>query len=765
MPNPTHLLAFGFGNLAMLGWLAAAAAPLLIHLWSRHRFREVDWAAVQFLLSAMRKNARRLKLQQWLLLAVRTLLIVLVVLAAAEPYGAGLIAGGSTAAPTHKILVLDTSYSMTHYLDADNSDSRGQGKESTSDTNFGRAKSLAAELVRNSSAADTFTLIAMSQPARTVLGCNVVDSAAIAEQIASLAPSHTAANLAATLDLVAEALNCDANSSRRLERQEVYFFTDLQRSTWSANEREPTAGHAHELLKAMASKATVVIVDVGTPDASNLAVTRLAAHEPLAAVGQELAFSATLHNFGDQPRQKCVVEILVDGQPFGEQTVDVPAGGDADVHFTHRFDMPGSHTIALRAAADALRIDDTRYLAFPVKDRVAVLCVAGRDGAAKYVASALRPDSSAASVIEPTIITEGELQDVELTDFDCIFLCNVAQLTASEAERLARFAASGGGVIFFLGDRVDAEKYNELARRDQGSLSTEATGKLTNPPVEQGSPSSRAAPLFPVQLGPITDSTSFGIDPLDYNHPIVAPFRGRERAGLLTTPVARYFKLLAPQDRPDIEIAAALPNGDPLIVAAPVGTGCTIVVATDGSLSSVDATTGNPWTTWPTWPSFLPVIRELTLYASAGRHGRAQQTVGEVVSGILHAATTNTELLEILRPDGRVDSVDMRISADGLHWSYDKTDISGIYTLRGKAATEAEQFAVNVDTVESNLAKTDVESLPTELLVRDTWQKSSGAAAAGLLTRSAWNLPLLWTALGLVFLESLLAWQFGRGAE
>ena len=55
----------------MLGWLAVAAAPLLIHLWSRHRFREAPWAAMQFLLAAMRKNARRLQLQQWLLMAVQ----------------------------------------------------------------------------------------------------------------------------------------------------------------------------------------------------------------------------------------------------------------------------------------------------------------------------------------------------------------------------------------------------------------------------------------------------------------------------------------------------------------------------------------------------------------------------------------------------------------------------------------------------------------------------------------------------------------------
>src|ERR1051326_9308722 len=95
------LLAFGFGNLAMLGWLAAAAAPILIHLWSRHRYREAPWAAMQFLLAAMQKNARRMQLEQWLLVAIRTLIIVFVVLAVAEPYGERLLAGGR-ASPAHQ---------------------------------------------------------------------------------------------------------------------------------------------------------------------------------------------------------------------------------------------------------------------------------------------------------------------------------------------------------------------------------------------------------------------------------------------------------------------------------------------------------------------------------------------------------------------------------------------------------------------------------------------------------------------------------------
>src|SRR5436190_14728422 len=141
------LIAFGFSNLAMLGWLVVAAAPLLIHLWSRHRFRESPWAAMQFLLAAMRKNARRLQLQQWLLLAVRTLIILLVVLAVAEPYGVRLLAG-TGAAPTHKVLVIDGSYSMAYRADGS--------------TNFAKAKQLAAEIVRASLPGDAFTVILMA---------------------------------------------------------------------------------------------------------------------------------------------------------------------------------------------------------------------------------------------------------------------------------------------------------------------------------------------------------------------------------------------------------------------------------------------------------------------------------------------------------------------------------------------------------------------------------------------------------------------------
>src|SRR6266849_8415440 len=62
----------------------AASIPIIIHLLNRKRFRIVTWAAMKFLLAAQKQNTRRMRLEQLILLAVRTLLILLVVLAMAS---------------------------------------------------------------------------------------------------------------------------------------------------------------------------------------------------------------------------------------------------------------------------------------------------------------------------------------------------------------------------------------------------------------------------------------------------------------------------------------------------------------------------------------------------------------------------------------------------------------------------------------------------------------------------------------------------------
>ena len=48
------------------------SAPIIIHLINRIRYKRVEWAAMEFLLEAMKRNKRKLILEQLLLLLLHT---------------------------------------------------------------------------------------------------------------------------------------------------------------------------------------------------------------------------------------------------------------------------------------------------------------------------------------------------------------------------------------------------------------------------------------------------------------------------------------------------------------------------------------------------------------------------------------------------------------------------------------------------------------------------------------------------------------------
>jgi hypothetical protein len=315
MPSP--LLAFGIVNLPMLGWLGAAAAPVLIHLWSRRKYREMSWAAMEYLLAALRRQARRLLLEQWLLLAVRTLLIVLLVLAVAEPFlepsGAALAAGGRT----HRVLVIDGSYSMA-YCPTDKS-------------RFARAKELAARIVADSPQGDVFTLVLMAAPPQVVIGTPAIDAAVVCKEIDNLELVHTGADLPATVTAVRQLIDKDPGA-----RHEVYFLTDLQRADWAPEFTPAARSEFRRQSEALAQAATLMVIDLGQPGAENVAVTALRALDPVAVVGRNVNFQVSLQSFARQARDGQSVELLVDGRRAARQTVDLPAGGEASTTFAYR---------------------------------------------------------------------------------------------------------------------------------------------------------------------------------------------------------------------------------------------------------------------------------------------------------------------------------------------------------------------------------------------------------------------------------------------
>ena len=86
-------------------------------------------------------------------------------------------------------------------------------------------------------------------------------------------------------------------------------------------------------------------------------------------------------------------------------------------------------------------------------------------------------------------------------------LSNVAQFTASEARLLDNYLIHGGSLVFFLGDRVSADNYNSLLA---------------------GRTSGGSRQILPARLIAVAKNPGGSLDPLDYRHPIVRKFRGRQ---------------------------------------------------------------------------------------------------------------------------------------------------------------------------------------------------------------------------------------------
>src|SRR2546423_8673983 len=158
-----QILAVGF-----LAWgffwagLGLVSIPIIIHLLNRRRYKVVNWAAMEFLLRAMRKNRRRLRFEQWMLLATRCLLVFLLGLALARPLGcenasvAGI--GGRTGL---NVFVIDNSYSMAYQA----------GRPSGARTHLEQARKIARALIeRLNSGGESVAIITAGRPAAALPG-------------------------------------------------------------------------------------------------------------------------------------------------------------------------------------------------------------------------------------------------------------------------------------------------------------------------------------------------------------------------------------------------------------------------------------------------------------------------------------------------------------------------------------------------------------------------------------------------------------------
>ena len=709
----------------MLFWALAAAIPIIIHLWHRRQYQQINWAAMEYLLAAMRKNSRRITIEQLILLGIRVLILLLLAVALADPFLPSLkniVPGFGAGGQTHWVVVIDGSYSMDF--------KKGQ------QTRFEVAKDLASQLVDQSTQGDGFTLVLMSDPPRVIIREPAFARNDIIEEIDSLDLPQGGGNLSSTLSEVEKIVRSAIEKRSRLARTKICIFSDMGRTTWDDIE---TPG-CRTRIGSLAEVATLSLIDLGKNDEQrNLAVTRLDMNESLVTVGRSVTFQVEIENLGAQQVAPHRVEFIVDGQRIDEHSIEIAAHGRAIASASYEFTAPGEHYVEVQLDEDLLSVDNHRWLSVPVLQSIPVLCVQGKPESAKHVAIALEPGTLERPRVVTKVASENAILEMDLSQFDCIFLCNVGRFSREEAGVLYEFLNDGGGLVFFLGDQVQLESYNE-------QLGGEESGRR----------------ILPARLESITSEAQYRFDPLEYRHEIVAPFRGHQQAGLLTTPVWKYFKL-SPYDNTAAKVALAFEGGDPAIIEEKILRGRSIIYASAASIASVDQLTDppTPWTAIQAWPSFPPLVQEMLALSIRGRTTGRNTMVGDGLEGVTHNTIVDVPLT-MVKPDGSDERVKMSIDGEDSRWNYNDAWRSGIYQARyGPPRDDSQIFAVNVNTRESNLERFDSELLPSQFdtgyEVEDLESPQLPSSTGSQLFQYALMLLLL-----LLFSESILAWFFGR---
>jgi hypothetical protein len=167
-----------FLNPLILLGLLAAAIPLLIHLFTRRRLKKVEFSSLWFLKNLEKTRIRQVKLKNILLLIIRTLIVILIVLAFARPALKGELAGLGKSAASSVVLLVDDSYSMA--------------TQTSQGTLFEIAQKKGGEVLDNLSSQDEAAVIYLSNPQDSAFFSR--DFWSLKDSLLNRRPSYTVAN-------------------------------------------------------------------------------------------------------------------------------------------------------------------------------------------------------------------------------------------------------------------------------------------------------------------------------------------------------------------------------------------------------------------------------------------------------------------------------------------------------------------------------------------------------------------------------------------
>jgi hypothetical protein len=726
-----------FLNSIFLAGLAAAALPILIHLFSKRRAREVRFPSLEFLQEVSRKKVRRIQLRQLLLLVLRVLIIGFFALAMGRPAlqtsGGSVGRGSATTA-----IVLDNSFSMA-VRDPARSDLPGVAGGATGSstaaseegTVFETAKRRALEIVAMMREGDRGLFALAAAPVRFPYQTSVTDLGLLRQEIERSTVEAARADLPQAVERAVALLE----ASKTLNR-ELYIVSDFQRNdveAWqallsrggdSSSVRLPAA-----VGRGVAEGIRVYLVPVRSLPVGNQAVERLRLDSVGAGAEAGARLIVTVANQSETEVKDLVLRVRAEGsesETLGEAYLTVPSMGRADANVLLRR-LPASGALRVSLTPDPLPWDNNSYLVTEQPGVRRILLVSGAsdpssDAAARFVRLALDPAENHEFFQVETVSAEDPRLGAGVRA-DAVVLLDVGRLPDAAMTQLERYRADGGGILIVLGERVDPRMYNTVLFPKLAGL--ELLGLQGDPGKLETYRSLRIAMT---------------------GHPIFEGFPAGA-GGNLTS--AHFLRLLEAK------------VGDGARVLAEFSGGMPALVEDRGTIVFTSSLDGR-WNDLPTSGAFLPLMHRTIQYLVAQGGGRDHILTGSPIEAVVDPDMLGGQEAFFVDPQG-VRTEAERSEREGRVWlKSPPVRLPGIYQLVRADGNRLGLYAANLDTRESDLTVAPEAWLPALFKPAGKVLKPEGEITRTLIEgrygRELWPI-LLVVVLGMLVAESLI----GRG--
>ncbi|ALO45704.1 BatA domain-containing protein [Pseudohongiella spirulinae] len=418
--------------LFLLG-LLAAAIPVAIHLIRRENPPKVMFGSLRFLKQTTKKLILFQQIQQWLLLALRALLICLLVFAFARPFlYQGSLARLVDAEPESVVILLDTSLSM-HYADR-----------------FDRARDQVLTVLNALSPADEAALVTFAGATQNVreLTSEIDSLRSFVESLES--PGYDRVRFFPPLQLANDLL---AQASH--ERRRIVLVSDFQ-----------AAGMSDALQGWMLAPGVALQgISVADERSNNLSITDVRVPEQLTAIDADQSVLVRVRSTGTVFQDRGTLTLRLNGQTVEQQPVVLQDSAEQVVTLPLALDGSGQYQGELILAGDSFDLDNRWHFSLDVMPRMQVLIVNGApsadwyDDEAHWFSLALQGMDS--SPFEVTTVQAATLTAGLISEHDAVVLLNVDEVPQSSLSALQRFVEDGGSLWFAPGDRVDAQLFNQ----------------------------------------------------------------------------------------------------------------------------------------------------------------------------------------------------------------------------------------------------------------------------------------------------------------